>query len=801
MSKHKDNTLTQQTLLWDFQSSEDVADQLTHLHIEEYHTASIDFMASPSGQIYDDRYEVIGLLGQGGMGEVLRVFDHKFKRHLAMKVVHPNLVDNHFIAQLSLKEAQSTGLLQHPGTVPVHDFGTLKDGRFYFTMQEIQGITLKEAIHQIHTPESPEDWTTLRGQWSIQRLLQAFLRICETLSYAHDLGLMHRDIKPSNFMLGEHGEVLVMDWGIAKVLPHGEARFLHANTIRPNIGSVVGTPEYISPEQAKGESDEVDARSDVFSLGCVLYEIITGKTIRESTNDTTVLQSLVITPPPKLPSNDLILSNIYDKCVALEPNLRYSNAHALEIDFESWLEGESKRREAVEWVHRAQEHHQKVLDMMLELKSIQKQLTQIKNTIPSWAPLSDKQTLWELEDRHHALRHQSALMEMTSIEWLHSALKYAPDLEIAHQELANIYLDQYETATYENNPQQQSVCLELIRIHDRGLLVDFLKESNTIDIQSAVPRTITLSRFQEINRQLIPCDHKEIQIPCEIELSLGSYQVMVDSIAYPIHIERHAPPQVLYIPNTLETDEECAFIPGGGCIVGSNTEPKHPRRTVHIDSFYMQRHPVTNRQFIVFLNDLYLSGQQELAWQCTPHSKGISETDPQANSLYDWDLEQQTFVMPPDPQGDVWDLDWPVILITTLSALEYARWYSVKTGCSWRLPTPLEWEKAGRGVDGRLFPWGNYFETTWAAVRGHTDKHILPAPIGQHPIDCSVYGIYGLGGNVQDMTIDPKAPDTMITKGGAWSHHPEFIAFTSQRPFVLTAQLETTGFRLVKEIF
>ena len=160
-----------------------------------------------------------------------------------------------------------------------------------------------------------------------------------------NLGLCIETSNRPIFMLGRYGEVLVMDWGIAKNPPHGEALFPDANTIRPNIGSVVGTPDYIAPEQARGESAEVCARSDVFSLGAVLFEILTGRTIRPSDADN--FMDTIHEAPPSLPVSDEILQGIYERCTTLDPSGRFADAEALHTELSKWLDGESKRQNAL----------------------------------------------------------------------------------------------------------------------------------------------------------------------------------------------------------------------------------------------------------------------------------------------------------------------------------------------------------------------------------------------------------------------------------------------------------------------
>src|SRR5262245_17789013 len=241
-----------------------------------------------------DRYQFLGEIARGGMGVILKGRDPDLGRDVAVKVLKAVLADRASAAQRFVEEAQVCGQLQHPGVVPVYDLARFADGRPYFAMKLVKGQTLAEML------TDRVDLAAKRGDF-----LQTFLQVCHTMAYAHAKGVIHRDLKPANVMVGSFGEVLVMDWGLAKVLPRGgvadEERATHASRVRerpeerqePTIihtarsgtaggsyteaGSVLGTPAFMAPEQAGGEIGKLDERADVFGLGAILCMILTGK--------------------------------------------------------------------------------------------------------------------------------------------------------------------------------------------------------------------------------------------------------------------------------------------------------------------------------------------------------------------------------------------------------------------------------------------------------------------------------------------------------------------------------------------
>jgi serine/threonine-protein kinase len=230
------------------------------------------------------RYHVLGEIARGGMGIVLKGHDPDIGRDVAVKVLQPEHADNPAMIRRFVEEAQVGGQLQHPGILPVYELGLDAELRPYFTMRLVKGRTLAALL------EERPDPSTDRG-----RYLSLFEQVCQTMAYAHARGVVHRDLKPSNIMVGAFGEVQVVDWGIAKVLRQGgtaamvqgEERHVdepRVTTFRTTggdepsqAGAVIGTPSYMSPEQARGEIAELDEQADVFALGAILCEILTGQ--------------------------------------------------------------------------------------------------------------------------------------------------------------------------------------------------------------------------------------------------------------------------------------------------------------------------------------------------------------------------------------------------------------------------------------------------------------------------------------------------------------------------------------------
>jgi serine/threonine-protein kinase len=229
------------------------------------------------------RLQLLGEVGRGGMGVIIKGRDSDLGRELAVKVLLEQHREKANLIRRFVEEAQISGQLQHPGVVPVYELGTLADHRPYFAMKLVKGRTLAVLLAERAGPEEDQP-----------RLLGIFEQVCLTMAYAHSRGVIHRDLKPSNIMVGSFGEVQVMDWGLAKVLPRGgvadkEAAepVRHETVIQTGrtgadaelsqAGSIMGTPAYMPPEQASGEIDRLDERADVFALGSILCEILTGR--------------------------------------------------------------------------------------------------------------------------------------------------------------------------------------------------------------------------------------------------------------------------------------------------------------------------------------------------------------------------------------------------------------------------------------------------------------------------------------------------------------------------------------------
>ncbi len=324
------------------------------------------------------RFRILRPHAKGGLGEVFVAQDEELGREVALKRIQDRHADNPSSRSRFLLEAEITGGLEHPGIVPVYGLGTYADGRPYYAMRFIRGDSLKRAIEWFHAGRTSVDPSSganegtssagdatgkLQGRASpfaslaFRKLLGRFIDVCNAIEYAHSRGILHRDLKPGNIMVGKYGETLVVDWGLAKAIGRPEIAAASGEvTLKPSsgsgsaptqMGSAIGTPQFMSPEQAAGRHDLLGPESDVYSLGATLYCLLTGKAPladQDSEDLGEILRRVKhgeITPPRDL-NRDVPkpLEAICQKAMAVKPASRYSSPRALADDLEHWLADE-----------------------------------------------------------------------------------------------------------------------------------------------------------------------------------------------------------------------------------------------------------------------------------------------------------------------------------------------------------------------------------------------------------------------------------------------------------------------------
>ncbi len=296
------------------------------------------------------RYRVLRTHARGGLGEILAARDEDLHREVALKRLQPRRAHDPDSRSRFLREAEITGRLEHPGVVPVYGLGQAADGSPVYAMRLIRGETLQEAADHFHQTDGPRRDSGARGR-AFRQLLSRFVSVCNTVAYAHSRGVLHRDLKPGNILLGSYGETIVVDWGLARTAaPDAQ----EASPVDPIIapvdaeltqaGEVIGTPAYMSPEQADGRRDRIGPPSDIYSLGATLYVLLTGRPPFGPGQISDILEKVRRSdfPRPRHVKKgvDPALEAICLKAMALRPDSRYRTALALAGDLEQWLAGE-----------------------------------------------------------------------------------------------------------------------------------------------------------------------------------------------------------------------------------------------------------------------------------------------------------------------------------------------------------------------------------------------------------------------------------------------------------------------------
>jgi formylglycine-generating enzyme required for sulfatase activity/Tfp pilus assembly protein PilF/tRNA A-37 threonylcarbamoyl transferase component Bud32 len=721
-------------------------------------------------------YQVMEQIGQGGMATVCKAYQPSMDRYVAIKILPRHFTeDESFVGRFS-QEARTLARLEHPHILPVYDYGE-QEGITYLVMRYVEAGTLKDLIAR----EGPID---------VKEAARIVGQVADALDCGHSQGVIHRDIKPSNVLIDQYGNTFLTDFGIAKLV----AETAHFTA----TGAVIGTPAYMSPEQGMG--DPVDARSDIYSLGVVLYQLVTGRVPFQAETPLAVLLKHLNAPlpPPRQIRPDLpaAVERVILKALAKSPDDRYQTVR----EFMAALA-------------------QAVIDATQERTRPQPPEDQLAETVVRPAPsppppvlapeaLADRQrqeqiaTLYEeAQSLARAHRWLAALAKMDEIHALDA--EFTDPEGIAGRARA-------QAAAEEAKARQQNelaaLYAEAVRLLKAGQYQEALQkwsEVKAIDPGYGDRKKVQATARKKLDRQARPAPTR--RLPRWMRIAAGAVAVAAIAVAA-VLIQRAlstAPPTPRRIPTDLTAGaiwkwsdgSAMVYVPAGPFWMGSGeNDPdanpdEWPPQQVYVDAFWIDRTEVTNAQYERCVED---EG-------CIPPAETTAYLygDYYGESQYD---------------------NYPVI---------HVNWEQANAYCAWagkRLPMEAEWEKAARGTDKRIYPWGNQFEGSLANFcddrctfpqkdRAWDDGYASTAPVGSYEGGASPFGAWDMAGNVHEWTSsldwaypydpvdgreDPEAPGPRMVRGGSLGCDPWNVRAVQRHRLPPASIQIDLGFRCVQ---
>ncbi len=778
------------------------------------------------------RYKIIRRIGRGGMGVVYEALDSVLKRKVALKVLRDDVVDA-TLARRFEREALTAARLKHPHIVTLYEAGVIDDIRF-LAMELVRGASLS-------------DWI-VASNLTVDRKVEILEEVARAVEYAHSRGVVHRDLKPGNIMLDEEARPMIMDFGLARLI--GDVTHLSRK------GAMLGTPSYMAPEQITG-SGSIDGRTDIYALGVMMYELLGNRMPFEGGNVQEICRKIIETDPAPIPGLPRELEAIRAKAMARDRMARYSTAGELADELRRYREGEpvqvcppsllqslkrTVRRHRVAstgiaalllagilgtlffvWFEARQEiaradrllsdaadARQRHEELRLQLAELNEEIREAEEDLEPRSPKEEKEAVWKWKRERKELRSELLRTEARIVGFFIAALSHD---ERAAEEMLKFYWMRLLQTQAEGDISSAEMYQESMRqmAEDRGypFWIRILDSGGKVEIDST-PRADSIDIFLLTENSAGPGGQVEVRrnvsLPFRDDaLDPGPYLFLLRKAGYPelrLPVLVSLGKEVKINARLLSADqigEGFIHVPAGPFISGDpGAYLGMPRRpSVFVDDFIIGRHEVTRAGYVQFLNHLVRTGKHDLAHVHLPYEVMENGRLHKKMFLHDHQAESDfRLAAGLHAQAPVTSLPWD-------SAVAYAEWLSKETGERYRLPTGLEWEKAARGVDGRTFAWGEFFD--WEFMNGYyTRERPGVVAVGSYPLDRSPYGLYDVGGNAAEWTMDifslRKEKDGIVFGASGGRTSERHFHVSARFPQIRQSRPKWVGFRLVKEV-